>query len=173
MMKFIKGILLPVLLLGLSPAHAKRDEPAVYRTPFETEPSGLFYFDDTETVILIEGKRGVVWRSEDAGEHWKTVGDIPEREPFAVLKSPYDNHVAVALGTKMTHWITYDQGKSWRSFTTKGHPTISTLPVQFHATDPKKLLFSGADECDFSPFCTGKVCSFGQIFYCFATIPAG
>lgn len=154
-MRFLWGILLPALLLGYNPVYGKKDEPAVYRHEFEDEPAGLFYFDDTETVILIEANRRVVWRSENAGQEWKVVDDIPKSEVYTVMPSPHDNRVAVALGTKKQHWITYDQGKSWKKFETEGHPSYGS-PVQFHASDPKKLLFSGSDNCDWTQ-CLGKV----------------
>ena len=70
------------------------------------------------------------------------------------MPHPYDNKVAVAVGTAQRHWITRDQGKSWKQFKTEGNPILGRNPINFHATDPDKIIFLIADCEGFE--CTDK-----------------
>ena len=153
-MKLLKGILLPALLLALHPfAAAKKDEPAVYETTFDSEIANLFYFDDSEVVLLVQVDDRSVWRSEDAGRTWKTVGDM---QTIGVVKNPFDNHVAIILGTDLVHWITFDQGATWSDFHTEAPPSLTESPINFHALDRNKILYSGLENCYSAP-CLGQV----------------
>ncbi|KAJ9669353.1 vacuolar protein sorting/targeting protein PEP1 [Coniosporium apollinis] len=149
-MKLLRSVLLPALLL-VARSVAKKDAPAVTSHKFETQPGNLFYFDDSDVVLVTEFDRGVVWRSTDAGAKWSVVEDLAQGEPYAVLKHPFNGKLAVALGRKKRHWITKDQGKSWKEFKTDASPKNDpfSLPISFHADDPDKILFHGGDECDF------------------------
>jgi hypothetical protein len=136
-MKFLKGILLPALLaLATTAAAAKKDKPLVEVTTFETEHINLFYFDDSEVTLSTELETGIVWRSENAGKSWKKL----DFRTLMVVKNPYDNKVAVALGD-VTHRITYDQGESWSEFETDWPPSWTTMPIGWHAQDNKKILY--------------------------------
>jgi hypothetical protein len=168
-MRILKGILLPALLLAVGPAFAKEKKgPGLASTGFDSLPGGLFYFDDSEVVIATTSAKGTVWRSDNAGKEWKMVKDIPEGKVLEVVKSPFDNTVAVALGGETTHWITYDQGESWTDFETQGAISAGVAPVSFHAKDSKKLLFHGGAECGDFRICLGKV-STGFALACSST----
>ncbi|KAF2498345.1 vacuolar protein sorting/targeting protein 10 [Lophium mytilinum] len=155
-MRFLKGILLPALLVAIGPASAKdKKGPELETKAFETRTQNLFYFDDSEIVLVTEPLKGTIWRSEDAGKEWNPVKDIPDNKALGVLKNPFDNKVAIVFGGDSTHWITYDQGESWTAFDTDGAIALGGSPVSFHAKDSKKILFHGGDECsDF--LCLGK-----------------
>ncbi|TKA66018.1 hypothetical protein B0A49_09311 [Cryomyces minteri] len=149
------GILAAVLcLLGLSSA-AKKDKPEVSSTKFDNILSNLFYFDDTETVLLLDQTAGVVYRSANSGEIWDAVPDIPEGEAFQTWKHPYNNAVAVVVGMNKKHWITKDRGDTWKKFETRAGPTLARQPIVFHARDADKVLFLG-EICD-GWDCTDKV----------------
>ncbi|KAF2836576.1 Oligoxyloglucan reducing end-specific cellobiohydrolase [Patellaria atrata CBS 101060] len=152
-MRFFRSILLPVLLLVIDSA-AEDSKPKITSSKFDAQPENLFYFDDSETVLFLESESSVVWRTDSAGESWKKVSDIPEGKPFEIWKHPYNNKLAVALGMSKTHWVTKDQGETWRSFETKDHPDPG-YPLSFHADDIDRILFHGLEECGFVS-CTGK-----------------
>jgi hypothetical protein len=154
-MKFLKGIILPALL-GL--AAAKNDAPLVKDTTFDSELVNIFYFDDSDVALLAELQTFKVWRSKDAGKSWDAVKDM---RTMGIYKSPFDNKVAVALGSEVTkkgdsrHWITYDQGENWREFETEYGPSLVGQALSFHATDNKKILYHTQEDCFNAP-CLGQ-----------------
>ena len=149
-MKFLKGIVLPALLALTSVAVAKKDEPSFEVNAFQTELVNLFYFDDSEVVLVAEFDTGIVHRSDNAGKDWKKTGITT----LTMLKNPYDNNVAIALGERENH-ITYDQGKTWNAFEVPWLPSMS-MPVSWHAEDNKKIIFNSLEDCSNLP-CIGQV----------------
>ena len=75
---------------------------------------------------------------------------------FMVVMHPRDNQVAIAVGMELKHWITEDQGKSWRSFVTT-KPSSSSEPISFHWEDSKRILFNTFDHPQFTGG-IGEVC---------------
>ncbi|KAK5691535.1 vacuolar protein sorting/targeting protein PEP1 [Elasticomyces elasticus] len=137
--------LLPLLLLALASftlAKDKKAAPAVEETKFENLPSNLFYFEDSDVVLLTDGSTS--YRSADAGTTWSPLKGVDKGQVMSVLKHPYDNHYAVALGFHKTHWVTKDQGESWTEFELPEPPTLSRPPVAFHASDPDRMLVLAA-----------------------------
>jgi hypothetical protein len=151
MMRYLKGLLLPALLALASSAAAK--DPLVETTPFENDLVNLLYFDDSGVALVQELDNGQIWRSHDAGKGWKKISAL--KHALGILKSPYDNKVAVVLGEK-EHWITYDQGESWDGFKTKLPPSPN-VPVGWHSQDNKKILINEIEDCFTAP-CLGRVC---------------
>jgi photosystem II stability/assembly factor-like uncharacterized protein len=141
-------------VLGTSLA-ADKVGPEISEKKFPAPPINLFYFDDSETVLVLDPETGEVFRSPDAGEEWDKVDDIPKGNVVAIHPHPYDNQVAVALGIHRKHFITYDQGKKWRQFDSKEHPSDEGLG--FHATDSKRILFHTQEDCLIFGMCVGKV----------------
>ena len=156
-MKLLKGLLLPALLALAPLAAAKPDGPLVAYTPFDQQMVNLFYFDDSNVVLVVEFQNLKLWRSEDAGRSWDKVKD--DIQTIGVFKNPFDNKVAVAVGEGQKHWITYDQGKSWDVFETELPPTFG-VPVAFNARDNKKILFHTAEDILFGP-------ALGKVSICF------
>ncbi|KAH7124018.1 vacuolar protein sorting/targeting protein 10 [Dendryphion nanum] len=148
-MKLLKGILLPALLALTSVAGAKEDGPSKEVNRFHTEIVNLVYFDDSEVVLVTEFDTGLVHRSENAGKDWKKTGIYT----LMVLKNPFDNNVAIALGDG-THHITFDKGENWTPFKTPWLPSM-TVPVSWHATDNKKIIFNSLEDCMSAP-CIGE-----------------
>jgi hypothetical protein len=134
-MKYLKGILLPALL-ALAPFAAGKNDPFHKVSTFDNELGNLLYFEDTEVVLATEYDTGVIWRSGDAGKEWEKL-DI---QTIGIVKSPFDNRVAIALG-ELLHHITFDQGEHWDKFETKLPPAWVVPPITFHATDNKKIMF--------------------------------
>jgi hypothetical protein len=149
MMKYIKGLLLPALLALASSAAAK-NEPFFEETGFENELVNLQFFDDSRVALVQELQTGKIWRSEDAGRKWKEVKEL--KKGLGILKNPYDNKVALVL-CEDTHWITFDQGETWKDFEIKYSPSPNN-PVSWHAEDNKKILINEIEDCLFTP-CLG------------------
>jgi photosystem II stability/assembly factor-like uncharacterized protein len=133
--------------LALTAAAAK-SAPEVHETAFDAPVSNLFYFDDTDVILLVSGK--TTWRSEDAGASWAPVKGPEKGDTLELLKHPYNNDVALVLSNDRVHWISQDQGKTWESFEVPVTPTRARPAVSFHGTDPARMLFHTADCIGFS-----------------------
>ena len=132
-------LLLQVLFLA-TPALTKKDAPRITKYKFDAPPGAPpFYFEDSD-VILIFDFAGNVLRSENAGEEWGPIADVPAGEGWAVFLHPYDKKVAYVWGKGITHWVTEDRGETWRSFEIEGYPVPFRPPFSFHANDPGKVL---------------------------------
>lgn len=137
-------------------------DPKIVATKFEQPPRNVFFFEDSETALAlisdIEGSVGEVWRTEDAGGEWAKIKEFPEGEPYVIYPHPTDKNVAVTLGTAKTHWVTFDKGATWTKFKTDAHPSRLGAPIKFHASNSKRFLYQGAEECDiFTMACLGDV----------------
>ena len=152
-MKMQQGVaLLAYLLLTLSLGVLGKNKPAVERTEFGDVPTNLFYFEDSDVVLVTNPSTRTTYRSDDAGVKWKKLDGVDDGQVLEVLKHPYDNQVAVVIGLEGKHWITKNQGKSWKKWDGKYAPTLARMPIAFHATDPDRMLFmtaecSGFDNC--------------------------
>lgn len=129
------------ILLLLCICALAKDEPKIKRKSFDTQPNNLVYFSASDTILVQERQRGIVWRSTDAGGSWDQIEDIEEGKAAEVWLHPYDNQVAYCLGTENTHWFTLDQGKTWDKFDLEdAYPSQGPPPLSFHAGDSKKAL---------------------------------
>lgn len=137
--------LLAILSL-LSLASAKKNDPEISLTKFDTELRDLWYFDDSNVIIAHDEDLGNVWRSDNAGADWSLIKEA-ENEALAVYPHPYDNQRAYILGADRDHWITTDQGATWSTWNS-GHQFAQINngnPFSFHARDPKKVIWNGQD----------------------------
>lgn len=144
-----------LLLLCTSLVTSKKEGPDYHETTLSSRPSNLFYFKDSDVVIVHDVLPGIIYRSTDAGATWQKANGVSEGESLEVIPHPYNNQVAVLLGTKLKHWITKDQGRSWESFTTQHMPVLGPNTISYHAQDANKivLMTSSCTGLD----CTGKV----------------
>ncbi len=132
-------LLLPILFLA-TPALTKKDAPSITSVKLDAPPAAPpFYFDDSD-VILIFDVTGTVKRSDSAGEKWAPIADVPAGKGWDLFMHPYDKNVAYLWGKERTHWITEDQGETWRGFELNGYPVPFRPPFSFHANDPEKVL---------------------------------
>lgn len=134
-------LLLPLLIiqaLWLTPGHAKKQEPRIKAHELENFPDEFFYFDDSDTIILLDRRSHIVHRSDDAGESWEAADGIGKGQAWDVLQHPYNNKVAYVIGGAKRHWVTNDQGKSWERFETEA--PLYGLPMSFHASDSDKVI---------------------------------
>ncbi|GMF71610.1 unnamed protein product [Aspergillus oryzae] len=133
---------------------AKSSSPKIAPpTKIDHKPSSLFYFEDTDTVLM-NTVNGDLLRSVDAGETWSVVeGDDGGMKHHVLLirQHPYDNKKAYALGPNGRHWVTTDQAKTWASFNIAEFPAIRHYPLVFHGGDSSKVIFQGEE-------CAGRYC---------------
>ncbi|KAI9798973.1 MAG: vacuolar protein sorting/targeting protein PEP1 [Piccolia ochrophora] len=134
-------------------ALAKDAKPRIVQSDaFPNAPSGLFYFEDSNIILLLDRHTGEVHRTTDGGEKWEVVGGGPKGHSFNIVQHPFDRKRAYILGREETHWYTNDQGESWNDFTAAA-PPIPNRPLKFHAGNPDKIIFQALAcrnilECD-------------------------
>ncbi|KAL2005236.1 hypothetical protein VTN00DRAFT_2446 [Thermoascus crustaceus] len=156
-------LLVGCLLLALlsQPSVAKKsDGPKITATRFDNEPVGLFYFEDSDTILFQDADAGVVYQSFDGGEEWDVVDDEEGKmrgQVLALWRHPFDNKKAYILGADGRHWVTTDQAKTWTAFELDAKLPILDSPLSFHGRDSKKVIFHGAQ-------CSGFRCV-GRTFY--------
>ncbi|KAI9927316.1 vacuolar protein sorting/targeting protein PEP1 [Aspergillus wentii] len=137
--------LVSCLLLALlsQPGAAKKsDGPKITTTKLDHAPSGLFYFEGTDTIIF--NSQGDLHRSFDGGETWEVVqgtnGNM-KGQVFSIWPHTFDNNKAYALGFGR-HWITKDKAKTWESFEIDDDLIGFDSPsLSFHGWDSNKVIF--------------------------------
>jgi Sortilin, neurotensin receptor 3,/Sortilin, neurotensin receptor 3, C-terminal len=131
------------LLSGPWQALAKKDAPRIVSTKFDHPLLGIFYFDDSDILLGLDGELGKAYRSTNAGEDWKIVDDDGQEGIWDIFPHPFDKSRAYMIGTQHTHWITTDRGESWRKFETDAVSYHFRQPLTFHGRDAKKVIFQG------------------------------
>ena len=124
---------------------AKKEAPSITHTLFDNQPMNIEYFDDSDVILFQDWDQNAVYRSEDAGETWSEVKDIPYNDAWSMFMHPYDNKRAYVLTKETTHYKTNDRGKTWQSFFTNSSPSVWRQPLTFHAEDWNKIIFNGED----------------------------
>lgn len=135
--------------LVLQPTAAKDNKPKITPTKVEHEPVGLFYFEDTDTIIFQDISTETLYRSFDGGEKFEMVegedGDM-KNQVITIWPHPFDKKKAYVLGRNGRHWITTDQGKTFDAFEIDALPSLRHFPLSFHGWDSGKVIFHG-DMC--------------------------
>lgn len=124
---------------------AKGNKPTVIENKFDSPPAGLFYFEDTDTILFQDLATGSVHRSFDGGEKFDIVGGKDSEMKDQTLKiqpHQFDNKKAYVLGEDGRHWITTDQGKTFRAFDVDAFPMMGNS-LKFHGWDSRKVMFVG------------------------------
>ena len=128
------------------PASAKKDAPRITMSKFDHPPaSPPLYFEGSDVILILDNAGNVI-RSEDAGEEWGVINDVPKGRAWDLVLHPYNKEVAYVWGKEKTHWVTDDRGKSWRSFDIEGYPVASRPPFSFHAADSDKVIVNVCTE---------------------------
>ena len=140
-------------------AQAKDDGPRISATKFDNVLQNIFYFDHSNVVLGHDREAGTVWRSADAGETWGKVDDDDQAgNVWDLWRHPYDNTRAYILGMGRIHWMTTDQGETWRRFETKATTSLFRIPFSFHGHNPAKVIWHGQRcngfECDEAAYYT-------------------
>ena len=119
-------------------------DPKISSFTLDHQVSNLFYFEDSDIVLIHDREDGKVLRSKDAGVQWERVDGIPKGAAWELWQHPYDPKVAYVLGGETQHWVTSDRGESWTEFTTEAPPSLfRSPPLSWHAKDSNKVLFHG------------------------------
>ncbi|EEH39288.1 signal sequence binding protein [Paracoccidioides lutzii Pb01] len=133
------------LLLATAFTSAKKaDSPIITATRFDHEPINLFYFGDSDVVMLQDIKNGDVYVSRDAGVKWDMVNlDGLKGQALSLWSHPTDRTKAYILGKAGKHWVTNDQAKSWHEFSADVEFFQSLYPLVFHGKDSDRVLLQG------------------------------
>ena len=139
----VSFILRLLCLCALINAREKRD-PKISTFKLEHQVSNLFYFEDSDVVLIHDREDGIVLRSDNAGAEWAEVDGVPKGAAWELWQHPYDPKVAYVLGGEEQHWVTSDRGKSWTEFKTPASPSVfRSPPLSWHAQDSDRVLFHG------------------------------
>lgn len=137
--------------LLLTGAWAKKDKPSIKGRKFDFIPYNINYFDDSDVLLFEDGISHDVWRSDNAGEEWEKVKDVPEGKLLELAMHPYDKKRAYIITNERTHYKTSDRGKSWQEWTADTPASIFREALNFHGGDPDRIIFNAMD-------CTGIFC---------------
>ncbi|OSX64575.1 hypothetical protein POSPLADRAFT_1138528 [Postia placenta MAD-698-R-SB12] len=139
----VLGLLLAQLFALLLSVGAQQVEYSV--SYFDNLPARLFFFEDTTTAIYHDAMAGTVYVSQDEGKSWNKAEGIPSGKASMVIEHPFDNRFAFILTRGISHYMTSDRGKTWRSFEMEIPPALVGKPLSFHS-DPAKygyILYQG------------------------------
>ena len=145
----MSSLLLAGLLLQPAAAGPASKKPKITTQRVDNEPLGLFYFEDSDTILFQDPMAGNIYRSFDGGEQWDIArGEDGKMAGQAVglFRHPFDKNRAYVLGLDGRNWITVDQAKTWHPFVVDVIPTPFRPPLSFHGKDPKKVILEG-QEC--------------------------
>ncbi|ANB12963.1 Vth2p [Sugiyamaella lignohabitans] len=131
-------------------------DPKVTVTDFDQPLQGLIYFQDS-SVVLYHSSDGSLKRSEDDGASWKDVKLEGAKRNGGIqhlIEHPFDNSIAYALSANSdTHFITTDQGSTWRSFKIQSINRFNPgRPLSFHKSNSRYVIVSGAECPNGNPY---------------------
>mmetsp|Transcript_41986 Transcript_41986/g.119158 ORF Transcript_41986/g.119158 Transcript_41986/m.119158 type:complete len:241 (-) Transcript_41986:1239-1961(-) len=108
------------------------------------------------SVVLLKTIKGRLYRSTDSGKQWYDITNslvLSETEPGApataitvdsMLINPVDKNIVLVVGTKHSHFISNDAGRTWRRLKQR----VPIHSWQFHPTQPHWALLSAwSDQC--------------------------
>ncbi|KAG0173404.1 vacuolar protein sorting/targeting protein PEP1 [Apophysomyces sp. BC1034] len=115
----------------------------IEKTGFQNVPDKFFYFKDSSVVLWLDVNSHTVWRSDNHGNRWDKVTDVPENQATFLYEHPFDTDKAYVLGKGKTHWKTTDKGRTWQRFDTPVEPGAGAQHLSFHAERANYMLFTG------------------------------
>jgi photosystem II stability/assembly factor-like uncharacterized protein len=84
-----------------------------------------------------------VFRSDNAGQSWAPIADVPKGSAKALIQHPFNNQWVFILTSDTTHYVTQDKGATWRAFKTPAKPSSTRSQLEFHSDEPGYILFGG------------------------------
>ncbi|KAJ1818961.1 vacuolar protein sorting/targeting protein PEP1, partial [Coemansia sp. RSA 2598] len=133
-----------LLLVTTAWCLAKGKSPALRHTYFKESVSKLVYFKSRSTILGIDQAGGLLYRSTDYGETWSKITDVADGQVTRLYAHPHEPKIAYALTEDTQHWITQDEGGSWKPFSSPLPPTTSgERPLAFHAERTGWIIFTG------------------------------
>ncbi|KAJ2886058.1 vacuolar protein sorting/targeting protein PEP1, partial [Coemansia asiatica] len=133
-----------LLLAATGLCVAKGKSPLLRHTYFKESVSKLVYFKNRSTILGLDKAGGLLYRSTDFGESWTKISDIAAGQVSRLYAHPHEPKIAYALTEDTQHWVTRDEGGSWKPFSSPLPPTTSgERPLAFHAERTGWILFTG------------------------------
>ena len=136
--------LLAIVLISSALAR-KAVGPSVKSTTIPHLPYNLQYFEDSDVVLYEDEIERNVYYSPDAGVTWSKAKGVPEGQMLELSMHPYDNKRAYIMSEDRKHWRTNDQGQTWQEFSTDARPSLFREALQYHASDPDRMMFNAMD----------------------------
>jgi hypothetical protein len=131
-----------LILWGMA---AEGAQPTITRNDVEALPATLFYFKHSDVLLLHDMAHNSLRRSEDDGETWSDVTDIPKGKAGTLYEHPFDSTRAYVLSQgSTTHYMTSNRGKTWSEFQTPETPWDWGDALAFHSKEPDWIIFQGA-----------------------------
>jgi len=158
----VRGALQAAALLAsalwATPLLAKNDEPAFKATKVDHRPTFLNYFPESDIILYQDMTDNNVYRSDDGGETWGAVKDVPDGKAYVLLMHEHDPKRAYIVTQGTEHYRTADRGKSWQKFKSIAEPDFERPDIlQFHAGDPDRIIFNGLK-------CKGIMCELATTY---------
>ena len=92
-------------------------------------------------ILIHDPQTLTIRRSTDEGKTWDLVTGT--QDVVRLVSHPHNNEMAFAIGIDKTHWVTYNRGDSWLSFTTPLEASLIGDVLSFHAEQEGWILFQG------------------------------
>lgn len=123
-----------------------KDEPNIAVKDFPHYPQNLNYFDQSDIILFQDISDQNIYQSNDGGKTWDRVSDVPEGKAFTLVMHEFSKERAYILTEGVTHYMTLDRGKTWKTFFTDAEMSIFRGEIfNFHASDPDRIIFNGMD----------------------------
>ena len=132
----------------VNPAAAKKDQPSIQKFTFEghlrpkANTAPPLYFEDSDSILILSESQDVLISRDLGGPDFRfePVADVPAGQAMNIVLHPFNNKIAYIWGIEYTHWITENQGETWRSFTLDGYLEPFRPALSFHAGDSDKVI---------------------------------
>ncbi|KAK0733858.1 hypothetical protein B0T26DRAFT_686072 [Lasiosphaeria miniovina] len=141
----IQAAALLAIALVATPLAAKKDRPTFEVRAFDSQPRNLNYLPGSNVVLFRDSRAKNIYISINAGGTWKRVDAVPDGEARKLYTHPYDPARAYIITDGNVHWRTHDRGKTWTKFNSLAYFPLwpSADLLQFHASDPDRIIFNG------------------------------
>ncbi|KAI9297111.1 hypothetical protein K502DRAFT_313437 [Neoconidiobolus thromboides FSU 785] len=149
---FLRPIYWLLLVLFLNIQYVKAEAKIeIATTEFKEAPQSLFYFRESDVILYLESESNNVYRSDNEGKTWNLLKDISKKEITTIYRHPYDNDKAIIATSGKEHYLTQDQGKTWKSFEAPVLPASKSSTFLFNSKKPEYIIYLGS-KCEHSGF---------------------
>ncbi|KAI9596915.1 hypothetical protein BDF19DRAFT_437196 [Syncephalis fuscata] len=132
-----------IIVLLLCFMQVEAGSPVVKSRWFNHLPNKLSFFGSQPTVLYFDSDDKVVYQSEQVGQEWQPVKDVPAGKVVSMHIHPFDDQLAFLLTASKKHYVTHDRGASWSAFDTPLPPSRTGKPLAFHAERSNYIMFFG------------------------------
>lgn len=88
------SVVLQLLCFSILATASDKNGVKYSKTPFPNAAANLYYFEDSDVILIHDQAAGDVLRSDDAGDTWGRVEDVDQGAAVGLAAHPYDKSVA-------------------------------------------------------------------------------